>query len=142
MKKGLKSNDVLSKLRNELIELGFEVEKGKKSKEKILRPVFFGENAQATVKYEIDAFNSEWKCGLEIEAARAWMGNAIYRDLIQGLVMVDLEHLIIAVPQEYKHKSKGKSVISKDYQNSRNLIDTLYSHTRFKLPYDLTLIGY
>jgi len=26
------------------------------------------------------------------------MGNAVYRDLIQALVMVELEHLILAVP--------------------------------------------
>ena len=40
-----------------------------------------------------------WLAGLEIEAGRAWMGNAIYRDLVQALVMVDLDHLILAVPQ-------------------------------------------
>lgn len=138
--KGLDSDGVLSKLREDLIALGFEVEKNKK--EKIFRPVFFGENAQATVKYEIDAFNNNWKCGLEVEAGRAWMGNAVYRDLIQSLVMVELEHLIIAVPQTYKYQSKGRNLISKDYENARNLIDTIYSHSRFRLPYDLTLIGY
>lgn len=138
--KGLNSNGVLSKLREDLIALGFEVEKSKR--EKIFRPVFFGENAQATVKYEIDAFSNNWKCGLEVEAGRAWMGNAVYRDLIQSLVMVELEHLIIAVPQTYKYQSKGRNLISKDYENAKNLIDTIYSHSRFRLPYDLTLIGY
>ena len=142
LEKGLKSDEVLLTLRNDLVELGFEVEKGKAKDDKIFRPVFFGENAQAKVKYEIDGFHNEWKCGIEIEAGRAWMGNAVYRDLIQSLVMVELEHLIIAVPQTYKYKSNGKNLISKDYENARNLIDTIYSHSRFKLPYDLTLIGY
>lgn len=142
LKKGLNSDNVLKNLRIDLEEIGFEVEKGKKDKDKIFRPVFFGDNGKPTVSYEIDAFNNDWKCGLEIEAGRAWMGNAVYRDLIQSLVMTELDYLIIAVPQTYKYKSKGKSMISKDFDNAKNLIDTIYSHTRFKLPYDLTLIGY
>ena len=70
------------------------------------------------------------------------MGNAVYRDIVQSLVMVELEHLILAVPQTYKYKSNGKDLISRDYENAINLIDTIYNHSRFKLPYDLTLIGY
>ncbi|UBM61373.1 hypothetical protein LA303_08035 [Candidatus Sulfidibacterium hydrothermale] len=140
--KGLDSDTVLSIVRNDLEQIGFEIEKGKKKDEKIYRPVFFGENAQATVKYEIDGFHNDWKCGLEVEAGRAWMGNAVYRDIVQSLVMVELEHLILAVPQTYKYKSKGKDLISRDYENARNLIDTIYNHSRFQLPYDLTLIGY
>ncbi|MEQ8533693.1 MAG: hypothetical protein RIB86_17695, partial [Imperialibacter sp.] len=123
-------------------DIGFEVESGKRKEDKVFRPVFFGENGQPTVKYEIDGFNHEFKCGIEVEAGRAWMGNAVYRDLIQGLVMVELEHLILVVPQTYKYKSNGKNLISRDYENSKNLIDTIFSHSRFKLPYDLTLIGY
>ena len=142
LKKGLDSDSVLAIIRRDLVKIGFEVEKSKKRDDKIYRPVFFGENAETTVKYEIDAFNSQWNCGLEVEAGRAWMGNAVYRDLIQSLVMVELEHLILAVPQTYKYKSNEKNLISKDYENAKNLIDTIYSHTRFKLPYDLTLIGY
>lgn len=140
--KGLESDEVLEKLRTDLEALGFEVEKSKKKIDKIHRPVFFGDNGEPTVSYEIDAFHKEWKCGLEIEAGRAWMGNAVYRDLVQSLVMVELEHLILAVPQTYKYNSNGKSLISKDYENAKNLIDTIFSHTRFRLPYSLTLIGY
>jgi len=116
--------------------------RAKKREDKIFRPVFFGENAEAAVKYEIDGFNDQSKCGLEVEAGRAWMGNAVYRDLVQSLVMVELEHLILAVPQTYKYKSNGKNLISKDYENAKKLIDTIFSHSRFKLPYDFTLIGY
>lgn len=140
--KGLDSDTVLSIIRADLVKIGFDVEKSKKREDKIFRPVFFGENAEPTVKYEIDGFNDQWKCGLEVEAGRAWMGNAVYRDLVQSLVMVELEHLILAVPQTYKYKSKGKNLVSRDYENAKNLIDTIFSHTRFRLPYDLTLIGY
>lgn len=101
-----------------------------------------GKNGETTVKYEIDGFHNNHKCGIEVEAGRVWMGNAVYRNLIQGLVMVELEHLILAVPQTYKYKAKGKNLISRDYDNSRNLIDTIYRHSRFQLHNDLTLIGY
>jgi hypothetical protein len=140
--KGLESNDVLAIVRPDLIELGFDIEKSKRRDDKIHRPVFYGENGNPTVSYQIDAFHSDWKCGLEIEAGRAWKGNAVYRDLIQSLVMVELQHLILAVPKTYKYNSNGKKLISKDYEYTRDLLDTLYGHDRFKLPYDATLIGY
>lgn len=79
---------------------------------------------------------------MEIEAGRAWMGNAIYRDLIQVMVMVNLEHLILAVPMAYKYMSANKVTISKDFENTISVADALYSHTRIKMPFTLTVIGY
>lgn len=69
-------------------------------------------------------------------------GNAVYRDLIQAMVMVDLDHLILAVPLGYRYLSGGKPVVSKDYENTITVADALYSHTRIKMPYSLTIIGY
>lgn len=140
--KGLTSDAVLTLLRDELVGLGFAVEASKLKADKIKRPVFFGENGVSALNYEIDAFHPGWECGLEIEAGRAWMGNAIYRDLIQGLVMVQVSHLVLAVPNGYKYQSGGKMTISSDYENTRRVADTLYSHTRFRFPYNLTVIGY
>ncbi len=97
LEKGLTSNEVLGQLREQLTDLGFEVERSQKAKDKVRRPVFFGENGKPELQYEVDAFHPEWRCGLEIEAGRALMGNAIYRDLIQALVMVNVEHLVVAV---------------------------------------------
>lgn len=142
LKKGLTSDQVLSKLRKGLIKIDFAVEMGKRKKQKIERPVFYGENGLPTVRYEIDAYHDTWKCGLEIEAGRAWMGNAVYRDLIQALVMVEVEYLILAVPNAYKYNSKKRIVVSNDYDNTINLADALYGHSRFKLPYKLVVIGY
>lgn len=90
LEKGLTSDVVLSVVREDLIALGFEVESGKRKEQKIERAVFFGENGVATVRYEIDAYQPEWRCGLEVEAGRGWMGNAVYRDLILASVMVDV----------------------------------------------------
>jgi len=53
--KGLTSDEVLSLLRSDLGELGFQVEAGKRADQKIRRPVFFGENAQPSLQYEVDA---------------------------------------------------------------------------------------
>ena len=77
--------------------------------QKIDRPVFFGENGIPALRYQIDAYHPVWKCGLEVEAGRAWMGNAIYRDLIQALVMVQVEHLVLAVSNVYRYQSGGKA---------------------------------
>src|SRR5205085_11647370 len=140
--KGLSSDGVMSILRDDLRALGFEVEAGKTAAAKLKRPVFFGEDGRPSRQYEIDGFHSGWRCGIEIEAGRAWMGNAVYRDLIQAMVMVDLDHLILAVPLGYRYLSRGKPVTSRDYENATTVADALYSHTRIKMPYKLTLVGY
>jgi hypothetical protein len=41
--------------------------------------------------------------GLEVEGGRGWMGNAVYRDLVQGAVMVGVEHLCLAVSNVYRY---------------------------------------
>ena len=140
--KGLTSDMVLAELRPDLVEMGFEVEVGKHKAEKIDRPVFYGENGIPTLRYQIDAYNPGWECGLEIEAGRAWMGNAVYRDIVQACVMVQVKYLILAVPNGYKYLSKGKPVVSQDYVNAASLAEALYGHSRLRLPYDLVLIGY
>ena len=140
--KGLTSDAVLSELRSDLQGIGFDVELGKTVANKIRRPVFFGENGVPTLQYEVDAFHPNWRCGLEIEAGRAWLGNAVYRDLIQALVMVNLDHLVLAVPNGYRRKSLGRTVVSKDYDNTCAVADSLYAHSRLQMPYSLIVLGY
>jgi hypothetical protein len=140
--KGLSSDAVMATLRADLCELGFEIEAGKGASSKLKRPVFFGQDGRPSRQYEIDGFHPGWQCGIEIEAGRAWMGNAVYRDLIQALVMVDLSHLILAVPLGYRYFSRGNLVVSKDYENTLTVADALYTHTRIRMPYRLTVIGY
>jgi hypothetical protein len=142
LQKGLTSDQVLEVLRPELETLGFQVESGKNKDQKIERPVFFGENGTPALRYQIDAYHPAWRCGFEVEAGRGWMGNAIYRDLIQALVMVQVDHLILAVSNSYKYKSGGKAQVSSDYKNTCSVADALYMHSRLKLPYGLTVIGY
>ena len=70
------------------------------------------------------------------------MGNAVYRDLIQALIMVQVDHLVLAVPNAYKYKSGGRSVSSNDYSNTVAVATAFYGHTRMAMPYALTVIGY
>ncbi len=140
--KGLTSDQVLAVLRPGLMQLGFDVEGGKQRDQKIKRPVFFGDEGNPELQYEVDAYHTDWRCGLEVEAGRAWMGNAVYRDLIQACVMVEVDHLILAVPQTYKYASGGKAVSSDDYEKTRSVADALFAHSRIQLPYRLVLIGY
>lgn len=142
LRKGLTSNEVLTIIRADLVSFGFEVEAGKQKQDKIQRPVFFGQSGEPTLKYEIDAFHPQWHCGLEVEAGRAWMGNAIYRDLIQGLVMVQVDILVLAIPNAYKYKSGGRDVSSSDYDNTVSVVETLYGHSRVRMPYTLVVLGY
>lgn len=104
--------------------------------------MFFGENGVPTLNYEIDAYQPVWRCGLEVEAGRAWMGNAAYRDLIRALVMVQVDVLALAVPNAYKYQSSGRTGASADYLNTVSVAETLYAHSRVRLPYRLLVIGY
>ena len=140
--KGLTSDQVLQTLAPDLISLGFTLETGKGKTQRVERPVFFGEDGKPTLRYQIDGFHSDWKCGLEVEAGRAWMGNAVYRDLIQASVMVNLAYLCLAVPNTYRFNAKGRQIVSRDYENTRDVADALYGHSRLKMPYGLLLIGY
>lgn len=142
LEKGLTSDEVLAVLRPDLIELGFQVEAGKREEEKVRRPVFFGENAKPELQYEVDAWHPEWGAGLEIEAGRALRGNAIYRDLVQALVMVEMDYLILAVPLEYRYKQRGKGVASSDYDTTIRVAQALYGHSRIRMPFSLGVIGY
>lgn len=140
--KGPTSDQALAVLRADLVGLGFEVEASKRKRDKIKRPVFFGENAQPDRQYEVDAWHPKWRAGLEVEAGRAWMGNAVYRDLIQALVMVDMDHLLLAVPQMYRYTTGGRATVSRDYQNTISVAEALYGHSRITMPFSLCVIGY
>lgn len=113
--KRMESDHGLRVLAPGLTTLGFVVEEGKKKTGKLPRPVFFGDEGTYLRTYEIDTFEPERGIALEVEAGRATMGNAIYRDLIQASLMVDANFLVLAVPVEYRYMSKGKQMKEPSY---------------------------
>lgn len=90
----------------------------------------------------IDGYHAGWRCGLEVEAGRAWMGNAVYRDLVQALVMVDVDHLVLAVPNGYRYQSGGRETVNRDYDLTVGVARALWGHQRVRMPYGLTVVGY
>ncbi|WP_237561620.1 hypothetical protein [Halorubrum halophilum] len=139
---GLKSDDVLNVVRDDLDAIGFDVEEGKKEEEKIHRPVLFGENGEPDLQYEVDGYHEGKRYGLEVEASRAVLGNALYRDLIQAAVMVQVDTLVLVVPNVYRYNNGGRTTESRAYEKSRDVIDTVYASGRVELPFETLLIGY
>lgn len=142
LSKCLTSDAVLTVLQRDLLALGFQLETGKTKGGLVDRPVFFGEYGVPELRYRIDGYHPTWRCGLEIEAGRGWMGNAVYRDLVQAMVMVDVDHLCLAVSNAYRYNSGGKPTVSRDYEATAAVVSALYGHSRLRMPFGLTLIGY
>lgn len=133
------SNDVLALLRPHLERCGYRVERGKGRDEKIDVPVLYGENNTIDKSFYADAYNPESNIVIEVEAGRAVRNNQFLKDIFQACMMFDVEYLVIAVLNEYS----GGSVITKDYQEVKTFLETLYISNRLKLPLKgILLIGY
>ncbi len=139
----MESNRVLKVVAPALSGLGFVIEQGKKKADKLRRPVFFGDEGSLLRTYEIDAFQPADGVALEVEAGRATMGNAIYRDLIQSSLMVDARFLALAVPVEYRYKSGAQTIREPSYSKTYSVVEAIYGSPRLALPFEgLLLVGY
>ena len=56
--------------------------------------------------------------------------------------MVDMEHLVLAVPQIYRYKNGGRNTQSRDYDNTVAVAQALYAHSRIEMLFLLCVIGY
>lgn len=132
---GQSSNQALEKVRKGLEELGFQVERGKLASQKIRVPVLYGQNGRIDKAFEADAYHSENKVVIEVEAGRGVTNYQFLKDLFQACVMQEVDYLVIAVRQNYRG--------SDDYQKVVTFIETLYASTRFTLPLKgIQIIGY
>ena len=138
---GRKSDAVLATLCDPLVALGFQVEKGKSPQNKIPRSIYCGADGRSELHYELDAWHEEWKAALEIQSSRAVRGNAIYKDFVKGLLIADMEYLVLAVRKEYHYGAKRRSV-SRDYETTLRIAKGLYEYSRKKMPFELCVIGY
>jgi hypothetical protein len=140
---GLTSDTALGMLREGLEGIGYRVEAGKRTSERITLPVLFGEQGAPRVRYDVDGVNEELGVLLEVEAGRGAKGNAVYRDLIRTSLIVDARFLALGVMQEYRHKIGGKSVTVRSYEDARDQLDAIYASTRLQLPFEgVLLFGY
>lgn len=132
---GQVSNDVLAHVRLGLESLGFLVESGKTSDEKIRIPVLYGPNGKPEKSFDADAYHPEQKIVVEVEAGRAVTNYQFLKDLFQACVMQDVDYAVIAVRQDYRG--------SDDYGKVISFIETLYASTKLQLPLKgLLILGY
>lgn len=132
----LSSNEVLKKLRKDLLSLGFSVEKSKKRSEKVTIPVLFGENGKIEKSFDADAFESKNGTVIEIEAGRAVINNQFLKDLFQACMMPNTNYLVIAVRQIYLNTNK-------DFDTMKKFFDSLYASKRIELPLKgILIMGY
>ncbi|MQC18042.1 MAG: hypothetical protein DWG80_03075 [Chloroflexi bacterium] len=137
------SDRVLEHVRIGLESLGFEVESGKRSDQKVRRPVLFGTQGSERVAYEIDGFHDGYGIVLEVEAGRGARSNAVYRDLIRTSLIVDARYLVIDVMSEYRHQSGTRSTIVRNYKETADLLDATYASGRLQFPFEgILLVGY
>lgn len=137
----LKSDAVLAVVRPHLEEIGFEVETGKGTSEKLERPVLFGLNGKAAKSFHVDAFQGSTGTVIEVEAGRAVVNHQFLKDLFEACAMQDAEYLVIAVMNGYQPPSAKQP--APDFLTVTNFIDTLYASGRLDLPLRAVMVvGY
>jgi len=144
-KKNLKSDEVLKILSNDLIGIGFVVEKDKKNKQSFGVPFRSKEEVLKSQSFDVDAFHSRGKIILEIEAGRAVANYQFLKDFFEACVIPDAENLIIAVRNIYYTKKKESNEFreSKDFEKVIKYFETLYTSNRLQIPLKrLLIIGY
>ena len=130
------SDEILRIMLKDLESIGFKVEKGKKTIDKIKIPVLFGEKSIPKKTFDVDAYHEKYKMVIEIEAGRAVMNYQFLKDIFEACMMQEVEILGIAVRMQYR-KTKH------DYEEVKKFLDTLYASDRMKIPLNgILLIGY
>lgn len=132
---GQVSDEVLSKIADDLAQLGFKVETGKKKVQKIQVPVLFGRSGSIEKSFEADAYHEDGRFVLEAEAGRGVTNYQFLKDLFQACMMHNVEYLAIAIRNIYRS--------SKDFEKVFMFFDTLYKSRRLLLPLKgILVIGY
>jgi hypothetical protein len=138
---GLKSDEVLAELRDDLELLGFVVEAGKTKMDKVARAVLYGEGGVPEVNYEIDGFHDDFGIALEVEAGRGAANNADYRDIVRTSLILDAQYLVLMQAIAYRSNPGAGAIHA--YANTRSQIEAIYASQRLRLPFKgLLLIGY
>ena len=89
----LNSNSVLLMLKQELMGLGFTVEKGNKTIDKIKVPVLFGKDGKLEKYFHVDASNLDNETVIEVEAGRAVENYQFLKDLFEACMMHNISSI-------------------------------------------------
>lgn len=131
----LSSNEVLSILKAELLDVPMRVEQNKTRGSKIPVPVLFGLNNKIDQHFDADALSSDGKIVLEVEAGRAVDNYQFLKDIFQASMMYGVEYLVLAVRNNYRGHD--------DFKKINTFLETLYISNRLHLPLKgVLLIGY
>lgn len=137
------SDAVLRSLRPGLVRLGYEVESGKKRDQKLRRPVLFGDDGEAQLTYEVDAFHEELGVVVEVEAGRGSQNGADFRNIIRASLLLDVRYLAMWLPINYHYTQGGRPMSTAAYSNTRTTLSATYSSPRLALPLEgVLLVGY
>jgi hypothetical protein len=129
----LNSNEVLAHVAPGLATLGFRVETGKRTAEKIPVPVLFGLNGLLEKSFDADAHHEA--AGIVVEVGRGVVNNQFLKDLFQACMMAGVTEFAVAVRNQYRRNN--------DFERVRRFFDTLYASNRLKLPLDgVLVVGY
>ena len=131
----LHSDEVLQAVSESFENIGYIVEKSKKGKDKIKIPVLYGECGKPSLNFEADAFNSDTKIVIEVEAGRAVTNYQFLKDFFEACCMDSAEYLCVAVRLQYK--------TSADYKKVCDFFEAMYASNRFQIPLKgILVIGY
>ncbi len=111
------SNEVLENVRINLKKLDFQIEKSKKSKDKINAPLLFGQNGKLEKYFDVDRYNTVTKPVNEVEAGRAVTNYQFLKDLFKPSIMYEVDYLVIDVRKDHRGNP--------DFQNVITFFDTL-----------------
>jgi hypothetical protein len=59
---------------------------------------------------EVDAFHDGHGIAVEVEAGRAWKGNAVYRDIVRTSLPLDARYMALLVPLAYTPPSVKRAI--------------------------------
>lgn len=144
----LASNTVLALVADELVAAGFKVERLGGAAARINVPVLWSENAAIAKYFSADALYEAAdgsQTVVEIEAGGAVANNAWRKDFMEACLMPYVDHLVIAVRNEYRStdKKKGTARVNQDYRAVCSELSAIYASEHWRLPLSgVMVLGY
>ena len=130
-----KCDKVLSILAEDFLQLGFQIERGKKNGDKITFPLLFGRNGRIEKPFYPDGYQAESRYMLEVEAGSAITNHQLHRDLLHACICDSVDRLAVAVRNVYSG--------SDDFTQACRIMDSIFNSRRFALPLkEVLIIGY